>query len=156
MLQPNTGGVYVYDYNSDGHLDVLIDDIAAGARLYQGDGTGHFEDVTELAGLRIPSDDEPPLWALSCWADFDGDGVTEVAAVVTPHLSGRLTIFQRDGTKFEREAERSGYSTHFIGSTVLDMSIIEDVNGDGVPDIILPSLDRDRLAVVSFAGGTPR
>ena len=29
-------------------------------------------------------------------------------------------------------------------------------DGDGVPDIILPSLDRDRLAVMSFAGGTPR
>jgi hypothetical protein len=31
-----------------------------------------------------------------------------------------------------------------------------DFDGDGVPDIILPSLDCDRLAVVSFAGGTPR
>ena len=89
-------------------------------------------------------------------ANFDGDSVTEVAAVVTPHLSGRLTLYQRGGTKFEREAECSGCSTYLIGSTVLDMSVIEDVNGDGVPDIILPSLDRDRLAVVCFAGGTPR
>lgn len=89
-------------------------------------------------------------------ADFDGDGVTEVAAVVTPHLSGRLTIYQQAGGRFVREAERSGYSTHFIGSTVLAMSVITDIDGDGVSDIVLPSLERDRLAVVSFAGGTAR
>ena len=113
---------------------------------------GKLQPVAEADPIGIPFRWLNPVGA----AAFDGDGVTEVAAVVTPHLSGRLTLFQRDGTKFEREAERSGYSTHFIGSIVLDMSIIEDVNGDGVPDIILTSLDRDRLAVVSFAGGTPR
>ena len=51
---------------------------------------------------------------------------------------------------------RSGYSTHFIGSTVLAMSVVADIDGDGVVDIVLPTLDRDRLAVVSFAGGKAR
>lgn len=89
-------------------------------------------------------------------ADFDGDGRTEIAAVVTPHLSGVLTIYQLDGDVFRKDAARSGYSTHFIGSTVLAMSVVLDANSDGVPDIVLPSLDRERLAVVTFAGGSSR
>ena len=89
-------------------------------------------------------------------ADFDGDGITEIAAVVTPHLSGRLTIYQRLGDRFVRESAKSGYSTHFIGSTVLNMSVVTDVDGDGTPDIVLPSLDRKHLAAVSFAGGQGR
>ncbi len=89
-------------------------------------------------------------------ADFDGDGRSEIAAVVTPHLSGLLTIYQRDGDLFQKDGVRSGYSTHFIGSTILAMSVVTDADGDGVADIVLPSLDRDRLAVVSFTGGKSR
>ena len=109
---------------------------------------GKLQPVAEADPIGIPFRWLNPVGA----ANFVGDRVTEVAA----DLSGRLTLYQRGGTKFEREAECSGCSTYLIGSTVLDMSVIEDVNGDGVPDIILPSLDRDRLAVVCFAGGTPR
>ncbi len=36
------------------------------------------------------------------------------------------------------------------------MSVVTDVDGDGIADIILPSLDRGQLAVVSFAGGKKR
>jgi len=36
------------------------------------------------------------------------------------------------------------------------MAAIWDVNGDGADDIIVPSLDYRRVAIVSFAGGTPR
>lgn len=84
-------------------------------------------------------------------ADFDGDGITEIAAVVTPHLSGLLTIYQWDGERFVKDRQRGGYSTHFIGSTILAMSVVDDVDGNGVPEIILPTLDRDALAVVGFS-----
>lgn len=89
-------------------------------------------------------------------ADFDGDGRIEIPAVVTPHLSGKLTLYRREGAVLARIAERAGYSTHFIGSTVLAMRAIADIDGDGVVDIIVPSLDRRRLIAVSFAGGKSR
>lgn len=70
-FEANTGGVYVTDYNLDGHLDVLIDDSKDGVRLYAGEGDGTFSESTEKAGLE--RSDSEPLWTLSCWADFDSD-----------------------------------------------------------------------------------
>ena len=89
-------------------------------------------------------------------ADFDGDGATEIASVVTPHLSGTLTLFRRLGSILEPVAAVPGYANHFIGSTVLAMHAVADIDGDGVVDIIVPSLDRRRLVAVSFVGGTAR
>jgi len=68
---PNTGGVYVTDFDSDGHLDVYVDDHRDYGRLYRGHGDGTFEDVTQDSGLDTTSDAH--LWTLSCWGDFDGD-----------------------------------------------------------------------------------
>lgn len=113
---------------------------------------GRIQLVAEADPIGIPNRWLNPVGA----ADFDGDGITEIAAVVTPHLSGRLTLYRQAGDGFVREAVRSGYSTHFIGSTVLAMSTATDVDGDGIVDIVLPSLDRENLAVVSFAGGKAR
>lgn len=69
-FRTKTGGVYVCDYNQDGHHDVLIDDLRAGIRLYQGHGDGQFVDATRAAG--VP--DLQTEWTLSIWADFDNDG----------------------------------------------------------------------------------
>ena len=70
-FRSNTGGVYLSDYNSDGMLDLLVDDVRAGVALYRGTGDGRFVDATDEAGVRSPV---APTWALSCWGDFDGDG----------------------------------------------------------------------------------
>jgi hypothetical protein len=86
-------------------------------------------------------------------ADFGGDGEMEVAAVVTPHLRGLLTFYKRVGRRLKPVAAQPGYSTHFIGSRVLGMSAILDVNDDGVADIVVPSLDRRTLRAVTLAQG---
>jgi hypothetical protein len=89
-------------------------------------------------------------------ADFDGDGKLEIAAVVTPHLAGNLTIYRDSDGVLVPVAALEGYSNHAIGSREQGMAAIWDVNGDGADDIIVPSLDYRRVAIVSFAGGTPR
>lgn len=86
-------------------------------------------------------------------ADFDGDGKNEVAVVETPHIGGQLVLYAIEGRRLREVARRPGYSTHVIGSTVLDMASILDIDEDGVPDILLPTQDRLTLAAVSFAGG---
>lgn len=86
-------------------------------------------------------------------ADFDGDGQIEIAAVETPHIGGQLLIFKIEGRRLREVARFAGYSNHILGTTELGMSAILDVNGDGIPDIILPSQDRRQLRALTFAKG---
>lgn len=86
-------------------------------------------------------------------ADFDGDGVNEVAVVETPHIGGQIILFEIEGRKLREVARQPGYSTHFIGSTALAMAAITGIDSDGVPGIVLPSQDRRVLATVTFAKG---
>jgi hypothetical protein len=86
-------------------------------------------------------------------ADFDGDGKKEIAAVITPHIVGRLTLFEVKGDRLAKDGDAFGFSNHAIGSRQLGWSAILDVNGDGVPDMVLPNANRRSLRAVSFAGG---
>jgi hypothetical protein len=86
-------------------------------------------------------------------ADFDGDGQIEIAAVETPHIGGQLLIFKIEGRRLREVARFAGYSNHILGSTELGMSAILDANGDGIPDIVVPSQDRRELRAVTFAKG---
>ena len=86
-------------------------------------------------------------------ADFDGDGQIEIAAVETPHIGGHLLIFEIEGRRLREVARFAGYSNHVIGSTELAMSAVFDVNGDGVPDIVLPTQNRRELQALTFANG---
>ncbi len=87
-------------------------------------------------------------------ADFDGDGVPELAAVITPHIGGILKIYSVEGDRLVEEAATArGFSNHFIGSRELGLSAIADANGDGVIDIFVPSADLGALRIVTFAGG---
>ena len=86
-------------------------------------------------------------------ADFDGDGQIEIAAVETPHIGGHLLIYKIDGRRLREVARFAGYSNHILGSTELGMSAVFDVNGDGIPDIVLPTQDRREIRAVTFAKG---
>jgi len=85
-------------------------------------------------------------------ADYDGDGENELAIIRTPHIGGILIHYRWDGDRLTLERRQRGYSTHRIGSTVLDLSVTYDWNKDGRPDLILPRQDRSILAVVTWDG----
>lgn len=87
-------------------------------------------------------------------ADFDGDGQAEIAAVETPDIGGQLLMFKIDGRRIREVARFVGYTNHIAGTPELGMSAVLDVNGDGIPDIVLPSQDRRELRAVSFAKGS--
>lgn len=81
-------GVAIFDYDGDGNVDILLAQDQGAVpparhggvdrgfpRLLKGDGTGHFTDVTDAAGLHITGD-----YMGFAVADFDGDGTIDFAA----------------------------------------------------------------------------
>lgn len=83
-------------------------------------------------------------------ARFRGARSREIAFVRTPHIGGTLFFCEYvDGT-LKLVAEMRGFSNHAVGSTELRLSAIAEINGDGRPDLALPSADRKTLRIVGF------
>lgn len=87
-------------------------------------------------------------------ADLDGDGVAEVAAVITPHISGTLKIFRRSGDKLQEIAALGGFSNHVYGSSDLALSILFAEGGR--KHLLIPDQSRTVLRVVEFTDGRLR
>ena len=71
----------------------------------------------------------------------------------TPHLQGILQVWSWKAGKLALAHEAAGYSNHALGSTALDNAAAADVNGDGTPELVIPTLDRSALAILSLKGG---
>ena len=142
----------LHDLDGDGRDEVIV------VRSYLDAGAAVA--VFGLDGDRVVRRAEsPPIGQSHRWlcpigmADFDGDGRIEIAVVETPHLGQTIVIYRQFGEKLVEVARRHGHSNHFIGSTTLDMSAVLDVDGDGIPDMVVPTGGRGRLVALSFVGG---
>ena len=69
--------VNLADFNNDGHLDILVNEISALGLTFEilfGDGTGNFSAATPIALGNIETDQSPVAVA-----DFNGDGFQDIA-----------------------------------------------------------------------------
>ena len=104
----------------------------------------------------------PPLGRPKAWlnpigvGDFDGDGRPELAMVENPYTEGVLSFWRLQNGRFVNVGRATGFSNHKMGSTQTGLAVIRDLDGDGVPDLIVPSLDRKSLRLISFKGGVVR
>lgn len=85
--------------------------------------------------------------------DFDNDGDIELAAVVTPHIGGILTLYKRRGDRLVAVNRLGGFSNHRIGSRQLGQSAVVDVNGDGTPDLAVPAVGFHALRLITLENG---
>jgi hypothetical protein len=140
------------DLDSDGTPEIVV------VKSYRDKGSA-LAVIGRRDGVWRMLAETPPIGQSHRWlnpagiADFDGDGKPEIALVKTPHLDGLLQIWSFDGTKLSLKHEAAGYANHALGSTALDNAVAVDVDGDGRPELVLPTLDRKSVAVLSLKGG---
>ncbi|MBT6096172.1 MAG: VCBS repeat-containing protein [Rhodospirillaceae bacterium] len=140
------------DLNGDGKDEILavrsyLDSGAALAVIAPKDGK--LAIVAEAASIGLSHRWLNPVGV----GDFDGDGRVEAAVVITPHIGGTLQLYEWRGDKLIADHGAFGFSNHAMGSRQLGLAAVADMNGDGLPEIILPDDTRRDLEVVSFKDG---
>ncbi|HEX5213596.1 MAG TPA: VCBS repeat-containing protein [Pseudolabrys sp.] len=150
--------------------DAVFEDLEP--RLADLDGDGHDSIVVVKSSLKRGSSlaviaarrgkydivaETPPLGAPHRWldpagiADFTGDGKPHLTLVRQPHVVGVLELWSWNGGAFRKIAELPDIANHIAGTRAIDMAAVADFDGDKIPDIAAPSLDRTHLRIVSFA-----
>ena len=127
---PNTGGVYSFDYNKDGYIDLLIDDVThyRGFILYKGTREGVFKNSTDE--VKLPPLQSPSLVAI---ADLDNDGWEDI--VIGPGL-----IFKNNfGENFVNVSRNSNLSKLGNLRETQNFSSISvaDYDRDGLVDLYI-------------------
>jgi len=132
------------DYDNDGNLDLFVAGFeitdtpkqtrAVPCRLFKGDGTGHFTNVTEAAGLQV----EPRAATAVAFCDFDNDGFVDIY-VANSRSPNWLWHNQGDGT-FKDVAEEAG-ATGGAGSS--RAVAVADYDNDGDFDVFVVNYAHD-------------
>ncbi len=129
-------GVAVGDPNADGIADLLISDIDS-LRLWQGDGSGFFFEVTQAVGLN-PSAGLAPTWGVA-WVDLDLDGNPEAVATAgnliwgaDPVESEQDRILRRTSEGWEDVAPPEGGNSRAVA--------VGDFDRDGRPDLAMAGI----------------
>ena len=140
------------DLNGDGRNEVLV------VKSYRNSGAALALVAPAGGRLDVIAEGEP-IGRAYRWlnpvgvGDFDGDGRLETAHVETPHIGGTLVLSRLIRGRLVSVRRVGGFSNHRMGSRELGLSMVLDADGDGVPDLAVPDDSRNRLRIVSFAGG---
>lgn len=146
----------IADVDGDGQDEILV------VRSYAKKGSAlAIAQVQDPEGLVIALE-TPPIGEPNRWlnpagvADFDGDGRPEVALVKTPHVGGELQLWRFEDDRKRLVLTTDDVSNHASGSRHQSLSAVADFDGDGTPELAIPSFDRREIRFLSFKGGRVR
>lgn len=129
------------DVDADGsdELVTTVSNAYEGSRLviYRTDGTPLAESSSIGQGYR---------WRHQlAFGAFGPNGEKEIVEVQTPHIGGVVQFwrYEPEHSHLILAASTGGYTSHMIGSSNLDQAVAGDFNGDGTPEIVLTTQQRD-------------
>jgi tetratricopeptide (TPR) repeat protein len=117
--------------------------------LFRNDG-GHFEDISDEAGITAADSDGRGLGVVVC--DLDGDGAPDL--YVANDMTANFLFLNRGGLRFEEVGERSGVAASAEGRYQASMGVAcGDVDGDGRPDLAATNYYGEGTAFYRSLGG---
>lgn len=126
----NTTSVSMADVNNDGWLDIYVSNIGNPNQLFVNDGTGHFAEQAQAAGV-----DDNAVGMGAVLFDYDNDGDVDIYQVHDAQVDNIL--YQNDGTGHFQDvapAAQVHYPAFSMGAEA------GDVNNDGFLDIYVTNL----------------
>ena len=137
----------VLDLNSDGKLDLVVSQVyGATVDVLLGNGDGTFQPLISL----------PVYTYWPVVADFNGDGITDIATTVVQTDSNYashflVSIFAGNGDGTFRQINSFVYAS--VWGTML---AAQDINGDGKPDLILDTANGFTVCMGLGVDSSPR
>jgi len=133
------------DGDSDPEIVTTVADTASGARIRVYGIEGNEIATGPIYG---------PGWRHQlCVAPFGPDGTPELAVVRKPHVDRTVEFYRLNSGELEVVATKQGYSSHTYGSRNLDGGLAGDLDGDGRPELLVPTTPRQELAVLQRTDG---